>query len=237
MSNILSPTNSIIELTARMQEKKRFAFVNISRTAMYAVNGNTEKKPPKFILKSLEKCMSIEDPLFLKAIPSEFAEDIKNGLFDKFGLKNNYYYCDAGMFDHYFNNKKEVIDIFINHYIKDSNNIVVSFHDKKTIQKIFGSNQHIISVPYNSYYDKMDSIYDQIAEFDGKVDSCIMDCPLLATAIAPKIWENLNMSIIDFGKIVTSTRMSEPNSRSRFNDSSDKNNNRRFANSKSYEKR
>ncbi len=46
----------------------------------------------------------------------------------------------------------------------------------------------------------------QLSEFEGGVDSWILDCPMLATAIAPKLWENLDMSILDFGKIISSVR-------------------------------
>ena len=48
--------------------------------------------------------------------------------------------------------------------------------------------------------------YAQITEFEEGVDSCILDCPMLATAVAPKIWENVDVSIIDFGKVVSAAK-------------------------------
>jgi hypothetical protein len=203
---ILDPVKSIVDLTYKMEQKKKFAYVNISRSAINLMLHNSDKKPPKYFVKSLTKCMNIQDPNFLKAIPVEFSEEIEQGKLAEFGLQNGSSYYDAGMFEYFFANKKEVIDIFINHYIRESKNVVLSFHDKKTVQKVFGQNQYVVSVPYNNYYDKLDSIVAQVSEFEGGVDSCILDCPMLATAVAPKLWENLDMSILDFGKIISSVR-------------------------------
>ena len=203
---IIDPVNTIIDLTYKMEKKEKFAFVNISRSAINALLPESEKKPPKYFVKAIAKCLETEDENFLKAIPSEFSMDIENGRYSTLGIEKKNKYYDANMFDYFYANKKEVVDIFLNHYIKDSKNVILSFHDKKTVQKVFGQNQFVITVPYNNYYDKLDSIIAQLSEFDGAVDAVILDCPLLATAIAPKIWENLTMSIIDFGKIVSSNR-------------------------------
>jgi len=203
---ILDPVKSIIDLTFRLEQKKKFAYVNISRSALNLMLHNSDKKPPKYFVKSLAKCMTIQDPNFLKAVPIEFLDEIQAGKLSEFGLQKNGSYYDAAMFEYFFANKKEVIDIFINHYIRESKNVILSFHDKKTVQKVFGQNQYVISVPYNNYYDKLDSIIAQISEFEGGVDNCILDCPMLATAIAPKLWQNIDMSILDFGKVVSSAR-------------------------------
>jgi hypothetical protein len=203
---ILDPVKSIIDLTFRLEQKKKFAYVNISRSALNLMLHNSDKKPPKYFVKSLAKCMTIQDPNFLKAVPVEFSDEIQAGKLSEFGLQKDGSYYDAAMFEYFFSNKKEVVDIFINHYIRESKNVILSFHDKKTVQKVFGQNQYVVSVPYNNYYDKLDSIIAQISEFEGGVDSCILDCPMLATAIAPKLWENIDMSILDFGKIVSSAR-------------------------------
>lgn len=203
---ILDPVKSIITLTEKMESKKKFAYVNISRSAINAANNVSEKKPPKYFMKAISKCFSIEDENFLKAIPVEFSRDIEKNELSSIGLKNNGVYYDANMFDYFFANKKEVVDIFINHYIRDSKNLVLSFHDKKIIEKIFGSNQYVVTIPYNNYYDKLDSIVSQIKEFSNEIDSCILDCPMLSTAISPKIWEETEVSIIDFGKVVSSAK-------------------------------
>jgi hypothetical protein len=207
-SIVLNPVNSIIDLTKKIEDKTRYAFINISRSAITSLTPEPEKKLPKYFVKAISKCASIEDENFMKAVPSEFSSDIESGSLYNVGLKNNRHYYDANTFDYFYSNRKEVVDIFVNRYIRDSKNVIVTFHDKKTIQNMFGSNQQIITVPYNNYFDKLDSVHDQIAELDGSVDHCIMDCPLLATALAPKIWENLTMSILDLGKVVSAARFS-----------------------------
>jgi hypothetical protein len=209
---IVNPVNTIIDLTYKIEQKEKFAFVNISRSAISCLLPEAEKRPPKYFMKAVNRCLEMQDANFLKAIPSEYLEDIQNGKYSTLGIDSNASYYDANMFDYFYSSRKEVIDIFINHYIKDSKNVILSFHDKKTVEKVFGQNQHVITVPYNNYYEKLDSIVSELAEFDGLVDSVILDCPLLATAIAPKIWEKLTMSIIDFGKIVSSNRYQANNS-------------------------
>jgi hypothetical protein len=211
MSNdsiILDPVKSIIDLTKKMDEKEKFAFINLPPAAIASLNFSSEKKLPKYFVKAISNCAAIEDDNFLKAVPAEIAYDIEKGKLANIGLNNNRYYYSLNTFEHFYNTRKEVVDIFVNHYIRDSKNVIVTFHDKKVIQGIFGTNQQIIAVPYNGYFDKIDSIHAQIAELDGKVDYCIMDCPLLATALAPKIWETLNMSILDLGRVVSTSRFS-----------------------------
>jgi hypothetical protein len=209
---ILDPVKSIIDLTSKLESKKKFAYVNISRSAVNALTHSSEKKAPKKFLKDLEKCVQINDENFLKAIPIEFSKDIESGNLSSVGLKNDLTYYDAAMFEYFYFNKKEVVDIFVNHYIKDTKNVILSFHDKKVVQKMFGLNNYFVFVPYNNFYDKVDSICAQISEFNGGVDNLILDCPLLATAIAPKVWESLEMSIIDFGKVISSIRFQAYNS-------------------------
>lgn len=225
---ILDPVKSIIALTEKIEKKKKFAYVNISRSAINAVMNNTDKRPPKYFLKSLNKCIALSDDNFLRAVPVDFSRELEDGKLKEIGLNNESTYYDAGMFEYFFANKKEVVDIFINHYIKDSKNLILTFHDQKTVQKLFGQNQYVISVPYNNYYDKLDSIVSQVSEFDDGVDSVILDCPLLATAIAPKIWNDMNMSIIDFGKVVSAAKFLSNQDKNRFN---------RDENKKPYKKR
>lgn len=240
---VINPTDTIIELTYRMEQKEKFAFVNISRSAINCLLPETEKKPPKYFLKALTKCIEINDQNFLKAIPSEYAYDIQNNKYSTLGIDDNHTYYDANMFDHYYSKTKEVVDIFINRYIKDSKNVILSFHDKKTVEKVFGQNQIIITVPYNNYYERLDAIVSEISEYEGMVDSVILDCPLLATAIAPKIWDSLNVSIIDFGKIVSSNRYQSNNSfdkeksfKKNVSDRNNKPNKERFNKDDSYSK-
>ena len=100
-------------------------------------------------------------------------------------------------------NNKEVYDVLINYFIRNTPKVVVSFHDKKIVQRVFGFDSHVINVPFHNYYDKLDNIYAQISEFNEGVDYCLFDCGVLGLALSSKIWENLDMSIIDSGKIVS----------------------------------
>jgi hypothetical protein len=102
---------------------------------------------------------------------------------------------------------RDIYNSFIDFYIRNSSSVVVSFHDKKNIQKHFGFQTHVINVPFNNYYDKIDSVYSQLTEFDG-VDYCIFDCGVLSLGLFPKIWDNLNFSIIDLGKTLTLSKSS-----------------------------
>lgn len=209
-SIILDPVKTIISITEKLEKKEKFAFVNISRSAILSSIGNTpnDKKPPKYFLKSIAKCFAIENPNFMRALPNDFSKDLETGKLETIGLKKELDYYDASVFDHFYFNRKDVLDVFINYYIKNTKNVILSFHDKKTVQKAFGQNHYIINVSYNDFYEKIDSIYSQVEEFEEGCDYLLMDCPLLATAIAPKVWENSTLSVIDFGKIVSSSRYS-----------------------------
>jgi hypothetical protein len=196
---------TIKDLTYKMSRKERFAFVNFSKSALLAASGKLphEKKPPKYFTKSIIKSLEIEEKNYMKSIPS-YMYDSQDGLdFSSItGLASSSIY-DASTIEDYFMHNKSVFDSFVDFYIKYSKTLVVSFHDKKVIQKIIGSSCDVITIPYNDFYDKLDQIFDQISAYDGKVDYCIFDCPVLSSALASKVWEKTNMSILDFGKVFT----------------------------------
>ena len=95
---------------------------------------------------------------------------------------------------------------FVDFYIRNNPYVVVTFHDRKVITRVLGTPFDTIYVPYNDYYDKLDSIIETLATYTGKVDTVILDCPLLSAALANKIWDNLDFSIIDFGKVISFAR-------------------------------
>jgi hypothetical protein len=70
-------------------------------------------------------------------------------------------------------------------------------------KKNISYNSHIIPVKFSNMYDKLDAVYNQITEFEGGVDYCIMDCGVLGLALAGKVFKNLNMSVVDMGKTIT----------------------------------
>ena len=83
---ILNQSKTIIDLTEKFESKEKFAFVNISRSAINAILPEAEKKPPKHFVNSILKCIEIDDPNFLKAVPYEFSSDIENGKYSNLGL-------------------------------------------------------------------------------------------------------------------------------------------------------
>ncbi len=78
-TTIINPANTIIELTYRMEKKEKFAFVNVSRSALGVLMPDSEKKPPKNFLRAISNCIETDDENFLKALPSEYSMDIENG--------------------------------------------------------------------------------------------------------------------------------------------------------------
>jgi hypothetical protein len=202
---IKTPRQTIIDLTYLMSNKERFAFVNFSKSALLAASGRIahDKKPPKYFTKSIQNSLDINDKNYMKSVP-EYILSQESG-FDidcVEALKRTQVY-DAGTIENLFITNKYVFDCFVEFYIRYTKTLVVSFHDKKSIQNIIGSSAEVLHVPYNDFYDKLDSIFDSIKEYDGKVDYCILDCPVLSSAIASKIWNKTNMSILDFGKVFT----------------------------------
>jgi hypothetical protein len=201
---IINSRETIKELTYKMSRKERFAFVNFSRSALLTATGKipAEKRPPKPFVKSIVSALEIKNSNYMKAIPTHMIGQGSGFSVSEIKSLDNEKIYDAGMLEYYYVSKKDIFDSFVEHYIKYSSTLVVSFHEKKTIQKVIGSPKHYLQVPYNDFYDKLDSIYESIIAHEN-IDYCILDCPVLASALAPKIWENSNMSILDFGKVFT----------------------------------
>ena len=202
---LLDNKQTIKELTYKMSNKERFALVNFSRSALLAAAGKMpqEKRPPKPFTRSIINSLENNHQNFMKGIPYHMTEEGSGLNLDTVsGLANARTY-DAGMLENYFLNRRDVFDAFVNFYIRHSSNVVVTFHDKKVIQKVIGTPTHVIQIPYNDFYDKLDSIVDQVIEVGSNVDYCILDCPVLASALGSKLWERSNISILDFGKVFT----------------------------------
>jgi hypothetical protein len=201
----LGARETIKNLTYRMSNKQRFSYVGFSKSAVLAAAGkiSPDKRPPKSFTKSIINSIETSDKNFMKCVPNfllSSSDEFDISSID--GFKNSVIY-DAGMFEYYFINKRDVFDDFVNFYIRNSNNLVVSFHDKKLAQKLIGTPAHHIHVPYNDFYDRLDQVSNQIMELDGKIDYCILDCPVLSSALANRVWQNSSISILDFGKVFT----------------------------------
>ena len=143
----------------------------------------------------------------MKGIPLAFvnSNDSENEL-DYSKVDSNQVYYNSTTLENYFNNNEVAFSSFVDFYIRNTPYVVVTFHDRKVISRVLGTPVDTIYVPYNDYYDKLDSIVETLATFTGKVDTVILDCPLLSAALAEKIWDKLDFSIIDFGKVISFAR-------------------------------
>lgn len=185
-----------------MSNKEKFAYINIPKASVVGLGRNNDYAFPSHFAKGVISTFRKNSPKVMKAISHTLSSDIENGRHSKIGLDKNAEYFYSNIFEYYYLNNKDIYNTFIDFYIRNTPTVVVSFHDKKNIQRHFGFNTHVINVPFNNFYDKVDSVYSQLTEFEG-VDYCIFDCGVLSLALFPKIWDNLNMSILDIGKTLT----------------------------------
>ncbi len=200
----VSEKQTIIKATSLLESKDRFCFVTYTRSAIFSASGEVrgDKKPPKHFARSIVSGLTNNNKNFVKAIPLELS-----GLTaSKVREINDEIFYDANYLDYYINNSYDVYKIFMNRYFKEQDALVISFQNQSLISRNFGDNSSYIQVPYNDFYDKVDSISAQVSEFSTGYSLCILDCPMFSSAIAPKIWEKTNMSIMDLGKSLTLAR-------------------------------
>jgi hypothetical protein len=204
---------AIIDLTLLMNSKEKFSFMNISKYSIVALNKKNENSFPNHFAKAVLKSISLEHPRIMKNYSSGLVDDIHNNKHAKIGIENSNRSYSSNLFEHYFLNEKDIFDYFCSFYFKHTPTLVVSFHDKKTIYKTLNTKVNVITVPYNNHYDKLDDVFSQISEFEGGVDYCLMDCSSLGLALSGKIWERLDMSVIDLGKTINFTKTYNASSR------------------------
>lgn len=204
---------AIIDLTLLMNSKEKFSFMNISKYSIVALNKKNENSFPNHFAKAVLKSISLEHPRIMKNYSSGLVDDIHNNKHAKIGIENSNRSYSSNLFEHYFLNQKDIFDYFCSFYFKHTPTLVVSFHDKKTIYKTLNTKVNVITVPYNNHYDKLDDVFSQISEFEGGVDYCLMDCSSLGLALSGKIWERLDMSVIDLGKTINFTKTYNASSR------------------------
>lgn len=196
---------TIRQLTEKMSNKERFAYVSFSRSSLLSVTGQIpdDKKPNKYFTKSILNSLEIKDENYMKSVYyGMISENTDINISEIPSISNGYFY-DAATLENMFIKRKDIFDSFVDFYIKHSKTLVISFHDKKYIQKIMGSPTHYIKVPYNDYYEKIDSIMSSVQEIGPGIDYCIMGCPMLSSALSGHIWSKTPMSILDFGKVFT----------------------------------
>lgn len=201
----LTDRQTIQKVTELLEKKERFAFVTYTRSAIFAAVNEIkgEKKPPKYFTRAVVSGLASTDTVFHKAVQEDLLMSLKDKL-GKMGLNSQDFY-DPTFLEGYINDNYDVFQTFMSYYFKHNKCIVVSFQYKNVVSKYFSKESTFIHVPYNDYYDKIDQIADQIAELN-QYDLVVLDCPMFSAAVAPKIWEKTNMSIIDLGKSLTVAR-------------------------------
>lgn len=204
----LNPAESIIKLTKAMQAKEKFSYINIPKSSIVGLSRNSDNPFPQNFAKNIISSLKNNDNNVMKAISHTLMSDIDNGKHFKIGLNKHSQYFYSNIFEYYYMNNRDTYNTTLDFFVKNSKTVTVSFHDKKLVQKHLGYNTHVINVPYVNYYEKLDSVYAQLTEFDDGVDYCILDCGVFGLALMSKMWNNLNMSIIDIGKTINLVKTS-----------------------------
>lgn len=192
--------DTINHVTYLLETKEKFSFVTYTRSAILAVLGeiNDEKKPPKSFTKAISDGLSKKDTMFIKSIQNDLAFSALPRL-EKSGIKLDKVY-DPGFLEHYINSNVEIFRTFMNWYVRNTKSIVVSFQGESYINRYFSQDTKFINVPYNDFYSRVDSIVAEVKEHQKDAYLCILDCPMLGSALAPKIWDATNLSILDLGR-------------------------------------
>lgn len=209
---IATHAKTIQALTLKMLSNERFAYVNFPRSALIAMGNSEIRKNSESFSDLIIKSFSVKDKNFMKGIPLAFvnSNDSENEL-DHSKIDTNQEYYNSTTLENYYNNNEVAFNSFVDFYIRNTPYVVVTFHDKKMINRVLGSPVGVINVSYNDYYNKIDSIIESLSVYKDKVDLVILDCPLLSAALAIEIWEKLNFSVVDFGKVVSFARARSSN--------------------------
>lgn len=206
-----TPKQTIIKVTEFLERKERFAFVTYTRSSFFSVLGDIkgEKKPPKSFVQSTLKSLSVSDYNYMSATQKDFIENYRSKL-GRIGMLDKVFY-DSSFLEEYVNNDYEIFKIFMNRYFKYNDVLVISFQHRSNIGKFFSKNSSFIHVPYNDFYTKIDSVCAQVTEFENAHDLVVLDCPMFGSALAPRLWEQTNLSILDLGKALSLARAIEKN--------------------------
>lgn len=203
MKNI---NKSLIQLTGLMNSDKKFAFINISKSSIIGLNKKNEKSFPPNVSKEIINSINLSGDRVMKNVSYDLMKEVQDGKYSTIGLNKETYYHYPNAFEYYFENNKPVFDSVISFYIKNTPSVVVSLHDQKRISNVLGLKENVINISYGSMYKKYDEIFDQLAKLNNKVQYCLLDCSSLGLALSHKIWNELDMSIIDLGKTLNFTK-------------------------------
>lgn len=190
-------------LTKKMLAHNKYAFVLFPKSVLMTLSdpGNSET-PIKFI-EDIRKSFSIKDSAYMKAVSSSFVsysekeEEVNPSMFDSDSI-----YFNSSTLEGYFQSNQSAFKSFTEFYLKNNPFITVSFNENKHITKVLGIPAAHINVSHNNFHEKLDDICESIEKVKHMGDTVVLDCPVLSSGLAHKIWENFNLSILDFGKII-----------------------------------
>lgn len=199
-------SDTIKKVSLLLENKQKFAFVTYTRSAIFSAIGEVkgEKKPPKHFTKSVLDGLQTQHPNFVRAVQTDLAAS-SHDKFKDLRIDTDHFY-DPSFLEYYINNDYDVFKTFTSWYFKYTKAVVVSFQNESYINKYFSSDSAFIQVPYNDFYSKVDSITKEIVSKASGTDLVILDCPMLSSAIAPKIWTETNMSVLDLGRTLNAAR-------------------------------
>lgn len=200
---------TIKKATYLLEKSERFAFVTYTRSAIFSLTGELtgDKKPPKNFTKLVTSSLDNKDRMFVKAVQRDLikssTEKIKEN--HQVDLSTSTFY-DPGFLEYYINTNYDIFKTFTSWYLKNTNAIIVSFQGQSSISKYFSKDSIYLNAPYNDFYSKIDPITEEIVKNSDKTNLCILDCPMLSTALAQNLWEKSSMSILDLGRTLTVAR-------------------------------
>lgn len=201
---ITSQTQTIQTLTKKMLGKNKYAFVSFPKAVLLSLSASDGKNIPIQFVEEIKKSFSINDPAYMKAVPSSFVYSAEKG--DELDLSifnDESIYFNSSTLENYFHTNEIVFKSFVEFYIENNPFIMVSFNEKKHTNRLLGLPSAHIHVSYNNFYDKIDEICESIDKVKDVSDTVILDCPVLSAGLAHKIWENFNLSILDLGKVIS----------------------------------
>lgn len=197
---------TIKKVSYLLECKERFGFVTYTRSSIFSLTGELtgDKKPPKNFIKLITSSLLNKDKMFVKAVQKDLIksnlEKIKENI--EVDLSTSTFY-DPAFLEYYINNSYDIFKTFISWYLKTTNVVIVSFQGNQTISKYFSKDSIYLNAPYNDFYSKIDSITEEIIKNSDKTNLCVLDCPMLSTALAQNLWEKSSMSILDLGRTLT----------------------------------
>lgn len=198
---IATQTQTIQTLTKKMLGRGKYAYVCFPKTVLLTLGSEDSKNIPMGFMEDIRKSFLIKDNSYMKSVPSSFvySAEKEDGLNLSIFEEDSIYF-NSSTLENYFHSNKFVFDSFVEFYIKNTSFIIVSFNDKKYVARTLGLPAAHIQISYNNY--DLESICKSIDQVKNRSDMIILDCPIISSGLAHKIWERFDLSILDMGKII-----------------------------------